>query len=194
MRPKPADLQTRPVSSRPTAYSVGVLGYEALTGRSPFKHENMGALARAILAEQPAPIPALRPDVELALVAVSDRAMACDPLRRFLSARQMRAALSDNVQRALAAGPLAAAAVWPATMMLTSPPRSATLAPDAACRTVAAEPKDDVDRCRRRARPDDPRGHPDNGGHTTADTAARDDKHVGTRTHHLTANHAGRRR
>ena len=97
----PDRLEGRPATVSDDLYSVGVLGYEALTGRPPFKHENMGALARAILAEQPLPIPALRPDADPALVAVIDRAMARDPLRRFLSARQMRTALWDNVPTAI---------------------------------------------------------------------------------------------
>jgi serine/threonine-protein kinase len=115
----PGRLEGRPATISDDVYSVGVLGYEALTGCPPFKYDNMGALARAILYEQPPPIPALRPDADPALVDVIDRAMARDASRRFLSARQMRAALSDTIP-----GPLSAAAVRPPTKVLTvqSPP------------------------------------------------------------------------
>lgn len=126
----PGRVEGRPATVSDDVYSVGVLGYEALTGRPPFKHENVGALARAILYEQPRPIPALRPDADPALVAVIDCAMARDASRRFLSARQMRAALSDTIPRPVAV-PLAAAAVWPPpTKVLTAPPApAATSAP-----------------------------------------------------------------
>jgi serine/threonine-protein kinase len=89
----------------------------------------MGALALAILAERPPPIPALRPDADPILLAAIDRAMTRDALHRFQSARQMREALSGNVSRPLVAGqPVAAAR--PPTMVLTSPPpMAATFAP-----------------------------------------------------------------
>ncbi|WP_029116082.1 serine/threonine-protein kinase [Mycobacterium sp. URHB0044] len=125
----PDRLEGKPATVLDDVYSVGVLGYEALTGRPPFRHDNMGALARAILSEQPPPILALRPDADPALVAAIDRAMTRDTLHRFQSARQMRAALSDNVSRPLVAGP-PAAAVRPPTMVLTSvPPPPATFVP-----------------------------------------------------------------
>lgn len=106
-----------------------MVGYEALTGRRLFEHENMGALARAILDERPPPIAAVRPDADPALLAVIDRAMARDVSRRFFSARQMRAALLGAIPGPLAAGPLAAAAVRPPTAVLTSPVPPATFAP-----------------------------------------------------------------
>ncbi|BBY07690.1 serine/threonine-protein kinase [Mycobacterium noviomagense] len=74
-------------------YAVGVVGYEALTGRRPFIQKEIGALAHAILTEQPPPIATLRPDVKPELAAVIERAMARDPAQRFGSAREMRAAL-----------------------------------------------------------------------------------------------------
>ena len=89
----PDRLEGKPATVADDVYSVGVLGYEALTGRPPFRYDNMGALARAILAEQPPPIPALRPDADPILVAAIDRAMTRDALHRFQSARQMRTAL-----------------------------------------------------------------------------------------------------
>jgi serine/threonine-protein kinase len=125
----PDRLEGKPATVADDVYSVGVLGYEALTGRPPFRHENMAALARAILAERPPPIPAVRPDADPTLVAVIDRAMTRDAPHRFQSARQMRAALSDNVSRPLLTG-RPSAAVRPPTMVLTSPPPpAATFAP-----------------------------------------------------------------
>lgn len=77
-------------------YSVGVVGYEALTGRRPFMEDNLGALARAILEGRPQPLPMLRPDVDPVLASVIERAIARDPAWRFHNARAMRDALSGR--------------------------------------------------------------------------------------------------
>lgn len=125
----PGRVEGRPATVSDDVYSVGVLGYEALTGRPPFDYDNMGALARAILYEQPPPIPALRPDADPTLVAVIDRAMEHDPSRRFLSARQMRTALSDVIPEPVAAPPAAASARPPTRVLTAPPPPAATSAP-----------------------------------------------------------------
>ncbi|MCW2564299.1 MAG: serine/threonine protein kinase, partial [Mycobacterium sp.] len=67
-------------------YAVGCVGYEALSARRPFTEETLGALARAILDDTPPPLAALRPDVDPALAAVIERAMARDPRWRFANA------------------------------------------------------------------------------------------------------------
>jgi serine/threonine protein kinase len=125
----PDRVAGKPATISDDLYSLGVVGYEALTGRRLFEHENMGALARAILDERPPPVAALRPDADPALVAVIDRAIAHNASQRFFSARQMRAALSGVIPGPVVAGPLAAAAVRPPTKVLTSPPPPATFAP-----------------------------------------------------------------
>jgi serine/threonine protein kinase len=65
-------------------YAVGVVGYEALTGRPPFPDES------------PLPVSQLRPDVPPGLSAVIERAIAREPARRFSQAEEMRAALIDG--------------------------------------------------------------------------------------------------
>ena len=86
----------KPATAADDVYAVGVLGYEALTARRPFLQDNIAALAQAILHEQPPPIAVLRPDVDPALAAVIERAMARDSAMRFPSARAMRAALGTH--------------------------------------------------------------------------------------------------
>ncbi|TGB41409.1 serine/threonine-protein kinase [Mycolicibacterium peregrinum] len=90
-------------------YAVGVLGYEALTGRRPFARDHPIATMRAVVDEAPMPIGMLRPDVDPSLVHVLERAMARDPAYRFADAAEMRAALH------------AAPAAPPATLMLPAP-------------------------------------------------------------------------
>ena len=86
----------RPATAADDVYALGVVGYEALTGRRAFPQENPAALAQAILHDQLPPIAALRPDIDRALAAVVAHAMARDPAMRFQSARAMRAALTGR--------------------------------------------------------------------------------------------------
>lgn len=93
-------LSGRPATVADDLYAVGVVGYEALTGRRPFPQDNLVALARAVADEHPVPLHALRPDVEPALAAAVERAMTRDPRARFTSADEMRAVLSGVVPAA----------------------------------------------------------------------------------------------
>jgi serine/threonine protein kinase len=83
----------RPATVADDLYAVGVVGYEALAGRRPFPQENLAALARAVAEDRPPPLTMLRPDVDTALAAVIERAMAREPQWRFPSAETMRVAL-----------------------------------------------------------------------------------------------------
>ena len=105
----PERLSGRPATVADDLYAVGVVGYEALTGRRAFPEENLVDLARAITLTPPPPVSAIRPDVDPWLAAVVDRAMAHDSSRRFRSAAEMRAelirAVGDPVTAPLPAVP-----------------------------------------------------------------------------------------
>ena len=90
-------LSGRPATVADDLYAVGVVAYQALTGRPPFPQDNLVALARAVSEEHPVPVDVLRPDTDPALVGVVERAMARDQRWRFTSADEMRAALSGAV-------------------------------------------------------------------------------------------------
>lgn len=117
----PERLAGRPATVADDLYAVGVVGYEALTGRKPFLQQEVPALAHAILTEQPPPVRVLRPDTEPTLSAVIERAMARDPARWFSNAHQMRAALAG-------ANPVTVSA-RPPTRMLTVPLPPSAYAP-----------------------------------------------------------------
>lgn len=117
----------RPATVADDLYAVGVVGYEALAGRRPFPQDKLAELARAIAEGRPAPLAALRPDVEPTLAAVIDRAMAREPQWRFGSASAMRGALADRVESPAAARPptrvLASPLPDPTTMQVSPPVR-----------------------------------------------------------------------
>jgi serine/threonine protein kinase len=96
----------RPASVADDLYALGVVGYEALTGRPPFPQQNVVELAAAIAGARPVPLAVLRPGVDAGLAAVIERAMA----RGFDNAAEMRSALSGR-----------AVTVRPPTRVLASP-------------------------------------------------------------------------
>lgn len=92
----PDRVSGKPASVSDDLYAVGVVGYEALTGRKPFWHEDIMPLAHAIIEGRPPSVAKLRPDVDPVLADVIERAMSRDPVRRFASADAMRSALSGE--------------------------------------------------------------------------------------------------
>lgn len=74
-------------------YSLGVVLYECVTGRTPFQGDTLMALLGALARGAHAPPSALRPDISPALERVIERAMALDPKERFPSLRDMGSAL-----------------------------------------------------------------------------------------------------
>ena len=88
----------REIDGRSDVYSLGVLGYQMLTGRLPFNAGNSLALLLKHVSEPPRPISELRPDTPKALRETIERALMKSPEDRWPSAAAMRdALLSDRV-------------------------------------------------------------------------------------------------
>lgn len=117
----------KPATASDDLYAVAVVGYEALAGRRPYPQENLPELARAIAQDIPQPLSVVRPDVEPAVIAVIERAMARDPQWRFGSADEMRAALAGRVAAPVGSRPptmvLANPLPDPTTMAVVAPVR-----------------------------------------------------------------------
>ena len=93
-------FEVTPVSD---LYSIGVILYEALTGRVPFEGESAVAVAMKQVSETPQRPSSLRPTISPALDSVVMRALAKDPGQRFQSADEFIAAL-DQAMRQPAVG------------------------------------------------------------------------------------------
>lgn len=83
----PERLAGAPASVSDDLYAVGVLAYEALSGRPPYPPGNPAA-----------PLTVARPDLGVALTAAVDRAISPDPRQRFSDAGAMRAALTGTAR------------------------------------------------------------------------------------------------
>jgi eukaryotic-like serine/threonine-protein kinase len=103
-------FEVTPVSD---LYSIGVILYEALTGRVPFEGESAVAVAMKQVSETPQRPSSINPAVWPALDAVVMRALEKEPGQRFQSADAFIAALDQAMREPGAGGGTAAFAAVP---------------------------------------------------------------------------------
>jgi serine/threonine-protein kinase len=89
----PEQAQGLEVTAAADLYSIGVILYEALTGRVPFEADTPVAVALKQVSEQPRPPSELNPALPPALDGVVLRALAKDPRNRYASADEFLKAL-----------------------------------------------------------------------------------------------------
>ena len=89
----PERLEGRPATPQSDLYSLGVVLYETLAGSKPFAADTPVGVAYKVRSTAPAPLRAVRPDADTALVTMVEQAMAKDPDDRYGSAEEMAAAL-----------------------------------------------------------------------------------------------------
>ena len=90
-------------------YGIGVVTFEALTGKIPFQGKNADEITQAILGQERPPVTAARPELPEELSAVLVQAMSIAPEQRFSSADAMKDALLtsfSNISDELKKSPL----------------------------------------------------------------------------------------
>ncbi|MDA8017556.1 MAG: protein kinase [Thermoanaerobaculia bacterium] len=89
----PEQIQAKDVDHRADLFSLGVVLYEMLTGRKPFKGENLTQVSHKIAYEAHPDPREFRPEVPPRLVEVLDRALAKAPDERYQKGVEMAADL-----------------------------------------------------------------------------------------------------
>ncbi|WP_325471586.1 Stk1 family PASTA domain-containing Ser/Thr kinase [Microbacterium sp.] len=93
----PEQAKGEPVDARADLYSTGVVLYELLTGRQPFRGDSPVAVAYQHVSEAPVPPTEVKEDAPKTLDPIVLRALAKDPYQRYPDAASFRLALDSAV-------------------------------------------------------------------------------------------------
>lgn len=93
----PEQINKEHIDGRCDQYALACVVYESLSARLPFQRENDIALLWAHLAEQPAPLSQLRPELPPEVDAVMMRALAKSPEQRYATCAEFVTALRDAI-------------------------------------------------------------------------------------------------
>ncbi len=108
----PEQAASEPIDGRSDIYSLGVVGYLAVSGRLPFESSNLPALLLRQATETPPSVMRAAPGLPPALGAAIDRCLARDPADRFADGEALAAALVPAADDASCAATDAARLAW----------------------------------------------------------------------------------
>lgn len=94
----PELLRGQDIDRRCDIFSLGVVAYELLTGKRPFRGENISQLIYAITQTDPEPPTKVDENIPSLFDVIVGKALAKDPRERYQSAREMGQALGSFVE------------------------------------------------------------------------------------------------
>ena len=100
----PEQIDGKPADERTDIFAFGLVLYEMLTGQRAFEGKSAPSVMAAILAKDPTPILALKPETPPALAQVVETCLAKDPAERWQSVRELKHALAWAARPAAPSG------------------------------------------------------------------------------------------
>jgi Tol biopolymer transport system component len=91
----PEQAEGSEMDARSDIFSFGIVMYEALTGKRPFRGPSQGAIVQSVLYHSPQPIAKLKPDVPPPIAEMVERCLEKSPQKRFRSMKEVHAVLRD---------------------------------------------------------------------------------------------------
>ena len=125
----PEQTQGKELGPTTDIYSLGIVMYEAATGRVPFDGDDAISVALKQVKEQPLPPSQINPRVDPALESIILKCMQKDPKDRFQTADALYHVLRDYLAGRLQAVNNATAVIAPAVANVIGPDQGATTAP-----------------------------------------------------------------
>src|SRR5206468_12822581 len=95
----PEQVRGGKIDGRSDLFSLGVVLYEALTGRKPFQAETLAAVLNSIMNSSPPPAHEFESSIPVELSAIVERAMAREPEERYARGKDM----ASDLRRVLGA-------------------------------------------------------------------------------------------
>ena len=129
----PEQIRGDPLDGRTDIFALGVLAYELLTYRKPFRGEHLSTVLYRILNEAPEPVQTISPDVPASLAAIVTKAMEKSATNRFPTMEALHQELQSVYRQT--AGTSARFATIPRQSTSTTTKRVEPLDPDATLRT-----------------------------------------------------------
>jgi Tol biopolymer transport system component len=91
----PEQAEGSEMDARSDIFSFGIVMYEALTGKRPFRGPSQGAIVQSVLYDSPPPIAKLKPDVPPPIAKMVERCLEKSPQKRFRSMKEVHSVLRD---------------------------------------------------------------------------------------------------